>query len=666
VKQFVLLIILFAIALIFFEVNVQAGLKEKFNSVKQKASDYGRDKKEDFDKWKDKKEEDLRRMKEKAEEEARRKEEELRRKAEEVKRRAEEEARKREEELRRKAVEAGDKAKKWAEEKKGVYTEKSQEIKEKIQRGVDKAVASGSPLVSRVASNIKDSEKRKEIVARVSNVGNEGSIIGLKHIPVYDPDSAKIVTFDTMMRKMVNELGGEALVGSDLASDPVRTGFLLLVDSNALNTVKIIKDPGSDRWMSIDEAMKSLCSSNENIRFAYNASESLAVAYRAGDSAAVKKNVIELERSLSALNQLNNSDISKPEPEHRTLAHKPTVDLILNENDIISLFQKELNENNENYNPGLKKWKQGKFTDAEGSEAIVSFWDAHQSQANEPSELWLIRSKGDEWEINRKLAEGHGIDFEVIDLQKDGRLEVWVQKSWMSQGYGTKQSELISIDGEKLNILYSNEELDSTGAQEQGQALKEHQVRFEDVDNDGILEIIDSEKTESYAWTGKKFESEYMKLSSKSSTSIYKLQENKYVKVGSEEKHLIGESIGDKLKVAYHKCKQYVIEHYPSYKQSAVGAFNAAAKIFSSAYHAVIGFVVKAYHAVSDFLASKEFIEYRANKGDTLSSIAQSKTGDWRNWRAIMEYNQKHNDKTFDESLVVGERVYIPKKMVAK
>jgi polyhydroxyalkanoate synthesis regulator phasin len=81
---------------------------------------------------------------------------------------------------------------------------------------------------------------------------DEGTIILLKALPVYDPDERRISTLNAMATKLVAKI--PALEGNDLQKDPVRTVSLVMLETDYLFYAKIILTE-DERWISIDEAV---------------------------------------------------------------------------------------------------------------------------------------------------------------------------------------------------------------------------------------------------------------------------------------------------------------------------------------------------------------------------------------------------------------------------
>ena len=102
----------------------------------------------------------------------------------------------------------------------------------------------------------------------------------------------------------------------------------------------------------------------------------------------------------------------------------------------------------------------------------------------------LLLSYDGSWKIEDKFSDSDWLDFEVVDLQNDGLLEVWVTGGGGNQGYfGTYGYLLVSFPQHKevLKNVYTLTGFDYTGAAEEGEALYTHEVKFKML-TDGILE----------------------------------------------------------------------------------------------------------------------------------------------------------------------------------
>ncbi|MHB8586687.1 MAG: hypothetical protein ACYDDF_12750 [Thermoplasmatota archaeon] len=120
----------------------------------------------------------------------------------------------------------------------------------------------------------------------------------VKILPVQDPDTGKIVTMDTEMRKMTSD---PALAGSDLQRDPLRTGTLLLVDSDYLMEAKIIPGPDGEP-MSLTEAETTGYGGTETQQAMHDYAAAKA-AYDANDSATFDTSMQAFAHDVQGMNE---------------------------------------------------------------------------------------------------------------------------------------------------------------------------------------------------------------------------------------------------------------------------------------------------------------------------------------------------------------------------
>jgi sulfatase modifying factor 1 len=135
------------------------------------------------------------------------------------------------------------------------------------------------------------------------------------------------------------------------------------------------------------------------------------------------------------------------------------------------------------------KWNLGVFTEKGQNESIVSFYDGDQCHAEGWSEIWLLRFNNGRWKAIKNLADSDNVSFKTINIDGDSINEVWIEASSGGQGYFGTFGRLVSLVGNKEIILYGNEGEDNQGA---GQDSLLHEVDFKDIDNDKILELLDT------------------------------------------------------------------------------------------------------------------------------------------------------------------------------
>ena len=137
---------------------------------------------------------------------------------------------------------------------------------------------------------------------------------------------------------------------------------------------------------------------------------------------------------------------------------------------------------------------EGSFTGAGATEAVASVKDFSVSHAEGYYKLFLL-SFGEEWKIESLLANGDYGSFQAVDLDGDGKLEVWYTWGGGNQGYFVTYGKLVTVTPEGEDVIYSNEGFDFRGAlrDREGITARENETRFEDLDGDGMLEIVNVE-----------------------------------------------------------------------------------------------------------------------------------------------------------------------------
>jgi len=167
------------------------------------------------------------------------------------------------------------------------------------------------------------------------------------------------------------------------------------------------------------------------------------------------------------------------------------------------------------------KWQEGSFAREGGHEAIALISDIrNHAHAEGYEHLFLLQFDGT-WKIVRHEAVGDFADFKIVDIEGDGRLEVWLESGGGNQGYMETDGQLLSFTPQNEVLLFScqGHDYSGTGTYE-GEAVRSHQVSFRDTDEDGILEIIDKETVDNYKGM--------VKLSSKTITHAFKFHNGKF------------------------------------------------------------------------------------------------------------------------------------------
>jgi len=138
----------------------------------------------------------------------------------------------------------------------------------------------------------------------------EATITAVKLIPVYDPESGKVHTFDQFARELYEQIPG--IEGSDLAEDPVRCVALMVLDSDYLLYAKIIRAPNG-KWMSITEALSVGYRVNEVMSAAsdYNLARE---GFRTNDSAKIENGMMNFASRIKAINEGSQQSLMSFDP----------------------------------------------------------------------------------------------------------------------------------------------------------------------------------------------------------------------------------------------------------------------------------------------------------------------------------------------------------------
>ena len=201
----------------------------------------------------------------------------------------------------------------------------------------------------------------------------------------------------------------------------------------------------------------------------------------------------------------------------------------LTEDIIKSFFVGMLHENQEPYELERIKYQEGSFTSKDAKEAIISYYDHNESHGGGWMKVWLVGFE-ERWTLIKKLEEGDECTFRLVDIDSDGKYEVWIEANGIGQGYMTKLGKLIFFKEGSESELFSYKGFDNTGAGATGEALEEHEVNFLDLDHDNKLEIVETVTTKSFTGSGDKYapDYKYVEQAKNIQKNTYKLNGDKY------------------------------------------------------------------------------------------------------------------------------------------
>jgi uncharacterized RDD family membrane protein YckC len=142
----------------------------------------------------------------------------------------------------------------------------------------------------------------------------------------------------------------------------------------------------------------------------------------------------------------------------------------------------------------------GAFTSAGRREAVVVFRDEAQSNADASEEAWLLQDNQG-WKVARKLAENSSLACKALDVDRNGRLELWTEGSSAHQGQQHMGGALTRVGLQADETLFENSGFDWHGAglvNDDGVGIETHQVAFRDANGDGLTDIVDTVRTVSF------------------------------------------------------------------------------------------------------------------------------------------------------------------------
>ena len=199
---------------------------------------------------------------------------------------------------------------------------------------------------------------------------------------------------------------------------------------------------------------------------------------------------------------------------------------------IKNLFNKLAKEEERECKLGEIRSQTGSFTSRISHEAIVSFEDYTQCHAEGFQEIWLLRFQK-EWKIYGKIMDCDNVSFEIVNIENDGRNELWMTCMNCAQGC-IYRGNLVSLNLDSIDTLFSNSGHNwGMGYYEVGDCAEcSSNVEFADIDNDGILEILETKYRTTIKSikedTGSFILPENCTTSSEIIKSIYKKDEDKF------------------------------------------------------------------------------------------------------------------------------------------
>ncbi len=157
--------------------------------------------------------------------------------------------------------------------------------------------------------------------------------------------------------------------------------------------------------------------------------------------------------------------------------------------------------------PGTVTLAEGSFTRPGATEAVVAFIDRNQPHVALPGELWLV-GYGTKWAPTLMIDQSDEVTFITLDIAHDGSSEVlYTLKRWLTGGILLVRHTLVSLAGGEIKTIY-NADGTSYAFHEvwkqfgEKDPITDHEIRLEDVNGDGVVELIDTELSGTFVHTG--------------------------------------------------------------------------------------------------------------------------------------------------------------------
>ncbi|MCP5498553.1 MAG: hypothetical protein H7A25_01510 [Leptospiraceae bacterium] len=142
-------------------------------------------------------------------------------------------------------------------------------------------------------------------------------------------------------------------------------------------------------------------------------------------------------------------------------------------------------------------WKYSCIT-ANKTQAIVS---VNGKDKAESWQLWLLEYSGKNWEVKRNFFKNCTGKYSLVDIDGDGQSELWVISGCIEKGLVKEKGLLLSIKDNSYKVLFSSEFIGNKLENQSSTELTWHKIKFEDIDGDGVKEIIDERVNEEYKKT---------------------------------------------------------------------------------------------------------------------------------------------------------------------
>lgn len=145
----------------------------------------------------------------------------------------------------------------------------------------------------------KDPRKIIQYKKQADRLVQGAVIIGVKNIPVYDPQSGQMTNMDSYCRNFIREVGGDAIRGSELEEDPVGLAVMVMMDEDYLLEAKLITTPEGE-WISANDALNSSLS-QYSVNLLHTDYAEMKSAYDRGDAVYFNNKFEDFRRDIANL-----------------------------------------------------------------------------------------------------------------------------------------------------------------------------------------------------------------------------------------------------------------------------------------------------------------------------------------------------------------------------
>lgn len=132
----------------------------------------------------------------------------------------------------------------------------------------------------------------------------------------------------------------------------------------------------------------------------------------------------------------------------------------------------------------------GSFTAPGAQEAVIIVNIPYASRAEGITHVWLMKARDEKLVPSFSFYSGDDASLTFVDVQGDGKEEVFIKSSSAAQGTEIESAKLYTFVNGKPKVIFQYSEENSSWGEESEESIS-HEISFQDIDGDGIIEIID-------------------------------------------------------------------------------------------------------------------------------------------------------------------------------